>query len=63
MEAHLLNDKLARRRAIIYDCLDKHNATKWHILSLAGVLEHAAKVVQPGHIFFYDVYMYSVMNR
>ena len=51
MEARLPEDKLSRLRMMVRDWLDKHKATKRQILSLVGVLQHAAKVVRPGRVF------------
>ena len=56
MQARLPEDKLARLRAMVSEWLDKHNATKRQILSLVGVLQHAAKVVRPGRIFVRRMY-------
>ena len=48
MEAHLPKDKLDRIRTAIQKWLNKRSATKREILSLVGILQHAAKVVRPG---------------
>lgn len=59
MEACLLEDKFVRLRSVLAEWLDKRKATKWQILSLVGILRHAAKVVCPGRIFVCHI-MYSV---
>ena len=51
MEARLPNEKLARVRQTVTVWLDKKSATKREILSLVGLLQHAAKVVRPGRTF------------
>lgn len=48
MEARLPNEKLARVRQTVTVWLGKKSATKREILSLVGLLKHAAKVVRPG---------------
>jgi hypothetical protein len=56
MEAHLPEDKLTRVYHTVANWLDKRNATKREILSLVGLLQHAAKVVRPGRIFVRRMY-------
>ena len=56
MEAPLPTDKLARVRQAIGDWLGRKNATKREILSLVGLLQHAAKVVHPGRTFVRRMY-------
>lgn len=51
MEARLPSDKLRRIQATIQEWLGRRNATKREILSLVGILQHAAKVVRPGRTF------------
>lgn len=46
MEAQLPYDKLARLKAEVTSWLDKHKVTKCQVLSLVGLLQHAAKVVR-----------------
>ena len=61
MEARLPTDKLEKIRCLVAKWLPKTNATKRNILSLVGLLQHAAKVVHPGRIFVR--YMYNVAAR
>lgn len=48
MEALLPDEKFTRICHTVANWLDKRNATKREILSLVGLLQHAAKVVRPG---------------
>ena len=50
-EARLPQDKLTRINKQLSTWLGKKKATKREILSLVGSLQHASKVVQPGHTF------------
>lgn len=61
MEARLPKEKLARTHKEVSVWLGRRNATKREILSLVGVLQHAAKVARPGRIFVRR--MYSVAAR
>ena len=62
MEAHLPTDKLMNYfQHLVAEWLPKGNATKQEILSLVGLLQHAAKVVWPGRIFVR--YMHNVAAR
>ena len=61
MEARLPDDKLARVHQAIGEWLGRKSATKREILSLVGLLQHAAKVVRPGRTFVRR--MYSVAAR
>ena len=61
MEARLPCDKLSRIQTTIVEWLNKRSATKREMLSLVGVLQHAAKVVRPGRTFVRR--MYSVAAR
>ena len=61
MEARLPCDKLSRVQTTIVEWLNKRSATKREILSLVGVLQHAAKMVRPGRTFVRC--MYSVAAR
>ena len=61
MEARLLIDILDRLRSLVVEWLPKTKATKREILSLVGLLQHAAKVVHPGRIFV--KYMYNVAAK
>ncbi len=61
MEARLPADKLTRTQQAITEWLGRKNATKREILSLVGLLQHAAKVVHPGRTFVSR--MYSVAAR
>ena len=61
MEARLPEENLARICVMVTEWLRKHNATKRKILSLVGLLQHAAKVVRPGRTFVRR--MYSVAAR
>ena len=56
MEARLPKDKLDRIQTAIQEWLNKRSATKREILSLVGVLQHAAKVVRPGRTFVSCMY-------
>ena len=44
----LPEEKLRRTALVVQRWLHRRNATKREILSLVGVLQHAAKVVRPG---------------
>ena len=56
MEACIPEDKLQRTQQMVGDWLVKKNATKREILSLVGVLKHAARVVLPGRSFVSRMY-------
>ena len=56
MEARLPDDKMSRLKAEVISWLDKCKATKRQILSLVGLLQHAAKVVRAGRIFVRRIY-------
>ena len=56
MEARLPEEKLTRIYHTVANWLDKRTATKRDILSLVGLLQHAAKVVRPGRIFVRRMY-------
>lgn len=56
LEARLPEGKLARVRDTITEWLNKKKATKREILSLVGLLQHAAKVVRPGRSFVSRMY-------
>ena len=58
MEAHLPDNKLSRVRQTITAWLGSKSATKQEILSLVGLIKHAAEVVCPGRTFVR--WMYSV---
>jgi len=51
MEARLPTDKLHHIHHQVKTWLSKRRATKRQILSLVGLLQHATKVVRPGHTF------------
>ena len=51
METRLPEEKLSRLKTTVISWLDKRKATKRQILSLVGLLQHAAKVVRAGRIF------------
>ena len=55
MEIHLPDEKLLHIRNKILNWLPK-NATKREIFSLAGLLQHASKVVRCGRIFVGRMY-------
>ena len=57
MEARLPDDKLLRIHKAVTEWLGKRNATKREILSLVGLLQHAAKVVRPGRTFVRRMYV------
>ena len=61
MEARLPLEKLRRIISEVNLWLDKRSATKRQILSLVGLLQHAAKVVHPGRTFVGR--MYSVAAK
>ena len=61
MEARLPQDKLSRISTQLTSWLEKRKATKREILSLVGSLQHASKVVRPGHMF--TARMYSTAAR
>ena len=56
MEVRLPADKLARIKGLLTTWLDKKKATKCKILSLVGLLQHAAKVVHCGRSFVSRMY-------
>lgn len=56
MEARLPQDKFERIQATIREWLGKKKATKREVLSLVGILQHAAKVVRPGRTFVNRMY-------
>ena len=56
MEVRLPDDKLARIKGLLATWLDKKKATKREILSLVGLLQHAAKVVRCGRSFVSRMY-------
>lgn len=56
METRLPEEKITRIFHAVDNWLDKRNATKREILSLVGLLQHAAKVVRPGRIFVRRMY-------
>ena len=56
LEARLPEDKLVRIQGFLVTWLDKKKATKCEILSLVGLLQHAAKVVRCGRSFVNRMY-------
>ena len=56
MEACLPAEKLARTKQMVTEWLGRRNAKKREILSLVGVLQHAAKVVPSGWTFVSRMY-------
>ena len=56
MEARLPDDKLARIQGLLGTWLDRKKATKREILSLVGLLQHAAKIVRCGRSFVSRMY-------
>ena len=56
MEAQLPQDKLQRLQALVAEWLKKKKATKRHILSLVGQLQHATKVIRHGRTFVARLY-------
>ena len=63
MEARLPDEKLDRVRQRVREWLGKNNATKREILSLVGLLQHAAKVVRPGRTFVQRMYSTAMKVR
>ena len=63
MEAHLHDEKLARVRQAVTGWLGRRSAMKREILSLVGLLQHAAKVVRPGRTFVRHVYSVALRVR
>ena len=61
MEARLPENKLVWVQTTVREWISKKKATKREILSLVGLLQHAAKVVHPGRTFVSR--MYSVAAR
>ena len=59
MEARLPTDKLCRIRHQVKAWLTRRKATKRQILLLVGLLQHATKVVRPGHTFLSRMYSVS----
>ena len=57
MEARLPPVKLIKVQELVASWLSKKNATKREILSLVGLLQHAAKVVRPGRSFVRRMFM------
>ena len=56
MEVRLPADKLTRIKGLLTTWLDKKKVTKCKILSLVGLLQHAAKVVRCGRSFVSRMY-------
>jgi len=56
MEAFLPDDKLVRIQDCLISWLNKKKATKRGILSLVGLLQHAAKIVRQGRSFVSRMY-------
>ena len=56
MEARLPVEKLTRIQATTQQLLRRKSVTKHEILSLVGLLQHAAKVVRPRHTFVSRMY-------
>ena len=56
MVIRLPEEKLRRTALVVQRWLHRRNATKREILSLVGVLQHAAKVVRPGRTFVSHMY-------
>jgi len=56
MEARLSNDKLHRICHQVKAWLTKQKVTKRQILSVVSLLQHATKVVRPGHTFLSRMY-------
>ena len=56
MEARLPSDKLRQIQNQLSAWLTRKKATKWEILSLVGLLQHACKVVRPGRSFMSRMY-------
>lgn len=63
MEARLPEAKLKKVRDLIQKWLSKRNATKREILSLVGLLQHAAKVVHPGRSFVRRMFLVAARVR
>ena len=56
MEACLPDDKLQRIHSQVANWLGRKKAKKRQILYLVGLLQHAAKVIKPGHTFIARMY-------
>ena len=56
MEARLPQEKFERIKTTIEVWLHRKNATKREVLSLVGILQHAAKVIRPGRTFVSRMY-------
>ena len=56
MQLRLPEDKLARVKATILEWMGRKAATKRELQSLAGLLQHACKVVRPGRVFLHRVF-------
>ena len=56
MEARLPDDKLTRICHLVDVWLHKKSATKWEILSLVGLLQHATKIVHSARTFVSHMY-------
>ena len=52
-QLRLLGEKLQRVRILVSSWRRKKGCTKRELLSLIGMLQHASKVVHPGHSFLY----------
>ena len=63
MEARLPEEKLTRIRQLITSWLNRKKATKREILSLVGLLQHAAKVVRCGRSFVSRIYSTAAKVR
>ena len=56
MQLRLPKEKLARVKATISQWVCKKIASKCELQSLAGLLQHACKVVRPGRVFLRRVF-------
>ena len=63
MEARLPEENLIRTRTTIQEWLNRKSATKREILSLVGLLQHAAKVVCPGCTFVSHMYTVAAKGQ
>ena len=63
LEARLPADKLSRLKTLLEEWIEKKSCTKRELLSLIGLLQHAAKVVVPGRTFVRRLINLSTIAR
>ena len=63
MEIILPPEKFTRIQVKLEMWLGRRKATKWEILSLVGLLQHATKVVRPGRTYVARMYVTAAKLR